>query len=268
MNIFRFDSYKTYLRVYIDAKKQKGMISKLAREAGCDRTYLSQTLNGKAQLTTDHAIRLAAELGLDETEQDYFLLLVLYDRASNREAKSKLKQRLQKMVAQNLLFTKKIQDKEVVSEPGEAQKTQYYSSWLYTMVHLLTSIPSFQTRRQLQQHLHLGDKYLDSILDTLVKAGLVKQNGDRFIHSGQNIFLSSDSPLLPMHHLNWRLKAVENSAAKKGLHYCLTFSVSKCDVEELKTQLLDFVANQRNFIHKSGCEEVLCFCCDLFAPNE
>ena len=51
-------------------------------------------MNSKVQLTSDHALGMAEYMGLNESEQDYFLLLVLYDRASNTKAKKILKKKM------------------------------------------------------------------------------------------------------------------------------------------------------------------------------
>ena len=62
MRIFEFNSYKSYLSHYIETSGRRGLISELAKAAGCTHSYLSQVLNGKPELTPDHAWALADHL--------------------------------------------------------------------------------------------------------------------------------------------------------------------------------------------------------------
>ena len=80
MNIYEYFSYKTYLVDLISQKSVK--VSTLSEIAGCNRSYFSQMINGKVQLTSDHIINLAEGLEFSELEKEYFITLGLLERSS------------------------------------------------------------------------------------------------------------------------------------------------------------------------------------------
>ncbi len=50
MSVFSFRSYKEFLKsVTIIHKNERGFQAKLAKACGCQASYLSQVLNGKAE---------------------------------------------------------------------------------------------------------------------------------------------------------------------------------------------------------------------------
>ena len=146
MNIFIFKTYKAFLADYIKRNKYKGLISKLAETCGCDRTYISQVLNGKADLLPDHIARLCEYLHFTELESDYLMLLLLKDRATSVAAKNIFEIKLKKINEMAEDLSQKVKSKKDSEEIiSEEHKTLYYSNWLFSAIHILTSIANFQT---------------------------------------------------------------------------------------------------------------------------
>src|SRR5437868_10119834 len=131
MNIFTHNTYKEFFRSYIAANQQKGIISQVAAACGCDRTYLSQVLNAKAELTPDHLVQFTDGMGFSDTESRYLLLLLLRDRSSSPAARRSFQQRLDKLKQHELELSKNILDKEKPGQIKEEMRTLYYSNWLY-----------------------------------------------------------------------------------------------------------------------------------------
>ncbi len=263
-SIYSYDSYKDYLKDYIEAYRRPGLVSELAKSAGCDRTYFSQSLTSKVQLTPDHAISLSEGLGLNEAEQNYFLTLVLHNRASNTKAQLHLRKRLDKLVKEQAVLSKKIKSSQDSEEISETLKTKYYSSWLYGAVHILTSIPEYQTVAALCQKLEIQKEICEEILSSLGQMNLTQKHGDRYKHAGGNIHISIGSAINSMNHLNWRLLASQRANKEDDVHYTTAFSISKKDMPVLKTDILDFIKSQRKIVHNSGTEQAFAFCLDFF----
>src|SRR5690242_7160650 len=97
MNVFNYGGYKEFLKDYIKQNASRGIISQVAENCGCDRTYISQVLNGKADLTPDHIMQLCEGLGLGEEESGYLLLLLLKDRSASAKAKKNLDAKLARL---------------------------------------------------------------------------------------------------------------------------------------------------------------------------
>jgi transcriptional regulator with XRE-family HTH domain len=93
--LFEYREYKTLIRAFIRANHAVyGYQSKMAKAAGCQRSFLSQVLNGTVHLTPEHAVRIAGFWQLDAAGTDFFVTLVMLGRAGNEELRSYLSGRL------------------------------------------------------------------------------------------------------------------------------------------------------------------------------
>jgi len=263
MNIYEYESYKSFLKDRISQGKRPGIMTELAKSIGCDRTYLSQVLSGKAQLTADHAINLAEAFSLNPEESDFFLLLVLKERSSLVKARRKFEEKIEKMRKEHLDLTKKIRTSEAPAELSDAIKLRYYSSWKFSAAHILTSISNCQALTPLAQTLGCSEKEASGILEELVRMGLVKKSGSRFMHGGKNLHIPAGSPLVTFNHLNWRMRAMESASGNVGTHYTDVFSISAKDFPVLQGLLLEFIEKLRQRVRESGAEEAYVLSCDF-----
>lgn len=265
--IFTYHSYKDFLAATIEALG-RGAIAKLAEAAGCNRTYLSQALNSKVQLTPDHVLGISDYLKLNEQEVDYFILLLLYERSASKNARDKIKNKMMKLIQADLMLSQKISAKKDSDQLTIQQQNLYYSNWRFSAIHTLTSIPEYQFIPFIAKKVRLSEQEVSIVLKELQEMGLVQLSNGKWLHSSKNIHIPSGSTITVQNHLNWRLKSVDNVNNKNAIHYTTVFSLSKSDWENIKEQLLKYIDKQRDFIHSSGTDEMYCFCCDLFQPLE
>ena len=265
MNLFEYLSYKTYLQELISHTKVK--VSILSEMAGCNRSYFSQVINGKVQLTSDHIINLAEGLEFSDLEKEYFITLCLMERSSFNQTKIILEKKINQIRQKSLVLTKKIKDEGKSFELTDEMKGEYYSSWLYGQIHMLTSIEGYQTVEDISSKLSISLKLTKKILNSLREMRLVLKNESQYIHQSGNLHIPHQSPHNVVNHMNWRMRAMQKIQEEEGIHYTATFSISKKDIPILKKQLLDFIKKQRETIGDSGADEVLCFNCDLFEPS-
>jgi uncharacterized protein (TIGR02147 family) len=264
MNLFEYFSYKSYLADLVDKSNYK--VSTLSELAGCNRSYFSQMLNGKAQLTSDHIINLSEDLGFSELEKEYFITLCLLERASMIKTKDALEKKLNLIRQKSLNLSKKIKAENKIFEITDEMKGEYYSNALFGQVHMMTSIEDFQTVEGIATRLGLKKALVNKILTLLLEMRLVIKKDGRFLHQSGNIHVSAESSHNLVNHMNWRMRALLKVQEDEGIHYTGTFSISKKDIPQLKSHLLEFIKKQREIIGNSGAEEVYCFNCDLFLP--
>lgn len=265
MNVFSHNTYKQFLKAVIAHHDARGIISQIATICGCDRTYISQVLNGKADLTPDHIIQFSEHFGLDEIESNYLLLLLLRDRSASAKARKSLEARLKTLKTEALTLSNKISSTESTYDIPEELRTLYYSNWMYGAVHILTSIADYQTPAAIAQKIHTPVTTVNQVLKDLEAMRLVRGEKGRFVHLGGDVYLPRQSSQISAHHLGWRMKAVERSLEKDDVHYTLAFSVSANDVEKLRTQIVDLIESQRRLVRDSGAEVACAFCVDFFA---
>lgn len=264
MNIFTLSNYKDFFKAYIEENNFKGIMTRIAEDCGCDRTYLSQVLNGKAELTTDHIIQFSEIRQLSEAESEYLLTLLLKDRSANLQVKRRLVQKIEKIQKEQLELSKKVTDNEKISQITDQQKNKYYSLSSFSAIHILTSIEQFQSIENISQKMNIPPDTTQEILSELLNMGLIKKEKGRYIHNWKNIYLTNDDPWLTQHHLNWRLKAVERTHVKQDVHYTDVFSVSTEDVIKIRENILGFISRHRKMVSDSGAEKAYAICCDFF----
>lgn len=263
MTVFRYNTYKDFLRAYIDANPQKGVISQVASLCGCDRTYLSQVLNGKAELTPDHLVQFSDSIGLSEEEAQYLMMVLLRDRSGSATSRKSLDTKIEKLKSKALAVSQ-IVKREKTKEISEAQRTQYYSTWQYGAIHILTSIPALQTAQAISDKMQLPQNTTIRLLKDLIEMGAVRKEKDRYIHAGGDVYLTRDNPQLHAHHLSWRMKAVERTMFPDEIHYTNIYSISQKDVEKIRHQILQLIEEQRKIVRDSGTDVAGVFCLDFF----
>lgn len=263
MSIFEFDDYRNFMRFNIDANKQiRGYKGKMAAAAHCHTSFLSQVLNSHIHLGLDHAARLAAFWHLDEDEADYFLELVHLERAGSPHLKKICERRLKNLNKKRGNLAERFKKPKL----SESSASLYYSSWYWSALHVITSIPEYQTIDAIAERLTLPSDFVHESLKKLETLGLVCKENNRWIATQRNIHLPKDSPLIGMHHTNWHIQASlsAHQRIEESIHYASLYALSKRDFETIKRLILDIIDQSRNLVELSSQEEIVCFNCDYF----
>lgn len=261
MNLYAHSEYKGFLRAQV--AETRGTLSQIAKSIGCGQSYLSQVLNGKPELTPDQGLAVADFFRMSQEETEYFCLLVQHGRATTSRLRNYLSEKIEVVRANKNSVAGAIaatNDDTISIE----QRDFYYSSWVVPALHTLTAIPAYGDPEKLARHLAKPIAEVNRILEWLIKNGLVHRKGGRFIHSGRNLHLPTPSLHNKLNHMNFRLKAIESSNEPKSIHYTSVFAISSKDWSKLKSKLTRFLEEQRADITKSGSDEAIAFCCDLF----
>src|SRR6185312_3999014 len=110
MSLFAFNDIKSYLRFYLAQlpRKGRGEISKIAKELRISTTLVSQVLSGNKSFTLEQAKTLCEYLGLGGIDAEFFMLLVLHDRAGSMDLKRFWKQRLEQIRAQSVKLANRV----------------------------------------------------------------------------------------------------------------------------------------------------------------
>jgi uncharacterized protein (TIGR02147 family) len=264
VSVFEYSSYKTYLTDLVSTKIK---VTELAEMAGSSRSYFSQMLNGKAQLTSDHIINLSENLDFTELEKEYFINLCLLERSALPTTKEFLEKKLSEIRQKSLILSQQIKSDKKSFEFTDEMKGEYYSNWLYVQIHIMTSIEEFQTIEAIAIKLKVENKTVRKIINHLAAMNLVKKEKQNYIYQSGNLHVPHQSAYNLINQTNWRMKALQKITDENGIHYTSTFTISKKDVAFLKSQLLDFIKKQRDSIGSSGSEAVYCFNCDFFESN-
>lgn len=267
--IFNFKNYKDYLLSLSGTKNRRsGFKSALAKAANCNNTYVSQVLSGTSNFSPEQAEQINHLLNHTPDESHYFLLLVQIERAGTLALKKYFKKQIEDLIQKRNQIQGRL---EMMSELSAQDKAKYYSSWLYSAVHMAITIP--RKSKQLEficDTLNISSKKLEEILSFLLQTGLVQRGPDGLISGVTKIHLGNDSADILKHHSNWRIEAIKSleSPLTNDLHYSAVVSMSSEDIIRLREIFLEFIRTVTKEIAKSPEEELCAFNLDFFTLNK
>lgn len=267
MFIFKYEDYKDWLVDQIEANRStKGYQSRLAEAAGCQRSYLSQVLNGHQQLTMEHGHGLCLFWNFNELQTDYFIQLLLFAKAGNEKLRNHFQRKIRKLrkVADDI--ESKIKGKPI--HASEKDLAKYYSTWYWSAIHIALSVPGLDTPQAISRALQLPEFLVRNVISELSNMNLVRSaGGERWQKLEGSVHLKKDSPFIYQHHRNWRhlpstfLEAERPNALDR--RFSAVFSVSRADLNELRQRVADFIEECSVFVSASDPEEVASLSIDL-----
>lgn len=262
MDVFESSDYKVYLNKLVEGSSW-GAVSRLADAAGCQRSYFSKVLNGPIHLTTDHASGLCDYLKFSEKQSDYFMALVELGRAGTPTYRNRIQKKLKTLKEEHENLTSRLERAPV--KMGEKEML-YYSAWYYSAIHILVSIPEYRSVDAISRRLQLNSSIVKAALEFLSSFGFVKPNGKYWIYAGSELHVPNNSPLVQLHHNNWRQRAVTDAQSNQAgvVHFTAVQSLSKEDAENIKNSALEFIENSIRLAGPSSSEELVCLTLDFF----
>jgi hypothetical protein len=142
----------------------------------------------------------------------------------------------------------------------------YFSSWISCALQFLTMIPEYQNRQALSERLGLKKEMVLNFLKQLEVLKLVENKKDRWVNISSNFHIPKESPLVLLHHQNWRQRALLDAQnfASDHVHFTGVYTLSKEDFQRIKDMLLSFIEEANQIIGPSSCEEGIALTLDLF----
>lgn len=268
MNLFAFTDYKRYLNERLDntsAGGGRGSRSRLASHTGVQTSYLAQVLRGNAQLSLEQAEQTNVFLQHTEKESLYFLTLVQSARAGSVALRNRLAKQIASLREEHLTLKNRLS----VSQPlNEHHQVTYYSSWLYGAIHALVSVPGFQSAEKIANELKVSPRAVTEAIEFLSSCGILVRERKHLKVGNARLHLPSDSPLIQKHHINWRLKAIQNleNEPSQSLHYSSVVSLSESDAKAIHEQLIQTIQKLKAVVHDSPEEDIRSICIDFFKP--
>lgn len=258
MNIFEFDNYREFLRSYIHHLPQhgRGELSKIADVLRISRTMLSQIMSGVRELSLDQAHELSLYLQLTELESDYFDLLVQVERTTTQKYKSHLKKKVSKFKENALNLSKRVPHEK---ELTDVEKSLFYSTWLYSAIHLATTLKDEGlTAEEISSRFGLDRVKTIGILDFLVRAQLCVEEKGKYKIGVRSTFVPFSSPHVLKHHSNWRIKALQKSdqLSKEEMMFTSQISLAKKDFSLVREKLAQFIKDVEKIVSSSDPDDL------------
>jgi DNA-binding MarR family transcriptional regulator/plasmid maintenance system antidote protein VapI len=271
--MFKLNDYKEILSARIAENRAiRGYQKKLAAAAGCHTSFISQVLNSHIHLTPDHGANLAKFFGFGSLETDYFISLVNLARSGSSAYRALLKRKIKELRQKHQTISDRLaksadssdsSDSTDSDESGEGMQF-YYSSWHVMAIHVLCSLDL--SPFVIAERLSLPPEFVSRTLNQLETFGYVLKHKNRYRVRERDLHLTAQSPLLWLHHSNWRNYAISKLPINTDTssHYSALFAISVQDYEDLRESLVDFIEGAKARIVSSKEEQVYCMNLDLF----
>lgn len=262
-SVFSFKSYKSVMAEWLTGKEQRGQLSRAAEFMNCQRSFLSRVITEEMHLTPDQAFKLVKFWKLGHDEAEYFQLLVSFERAGDPEYRESLKLKVADLKKKYESIQERTQRKNLTIE---SLHTHYFSNWVWTALHFLVAVPEYQTAEALADRLGLKKDIVLMYLKQLEAQGLVVQVKNKWNYRSGEFHVPKDSPLVVLHHQNWRGRAVLDSQEfnNSSVHFTGVLTMSRSDIEKVKSLLLDFISEANRIAAPSSPEDAVALTCDLF----
>ncbi len=244
-------------------KEGYGQSRRLAEALGVHTTLVSQILGGQKQFSSEQAIGVCEFFGFGELETDYFLLLVQLDRAGTPSLKKTLQRQME-------VLRKKAQDlSNRLSAKGglsEVDRGLFYSHWKFSAVRQLSAIAEYQSIEAMAERLRLSRRDVKETLEFLIACEMVVESKGKISIGPSSTHLSSDSPWVRMHHLNWRQRAQQTQqySNENDLTYTAPMTLSRKDFELIREEIILLLERVDNILEPSPSEELFCLNIDWF----
>ncbi len=267
MNIFSYSDYREYIKGRIESlpKGGRGELLRIAKAVGIHSSVLSQVFQGHRDLTSEQAVAVSEYFELTEVESRYFLLLTQWQRAGTEKLKSLLKKEIDRIKAEETQVVRQIPKSQSLSLE---QRAVFYSSWHYSAIRVLSSIPKWKNSEVLRKRLGLSRDQFTMIIQFLINHGLCLETRGELSPGPQSTHIEGVSPLVARHHANWRIKAMERHPTlshDRELAFTSPMSIASADVPKVRTLALDFISKTCELTDPSPSETAYCLNLDWFA---
>ena len=260
--------YRMIIKSRLSSTQEKGYRSKLCDFVGCSSGFLSQVTNSHVHLTPDQALRMALFWECSEVEIDYFVTLVNYERASTKELRNYLKNRIEEIQKESLNLKKR--QKRSSSEISEDDRNYYYGTWIPSAVHVALSIPGMERSINIADFLRISQQTVLETLRELEKIGLVKKDRVWSV-TAKRIHVGRENVYVRNHHQNWRLKMIEvlnrREPYRDEFHYTGCFCLGSEAIHKINDILLQAVTDSEQCVVESEETEFSTLVIDFFRPN-
>lgn len=257
MRVFEFDNYKEFVNRLIRTfpKRGHGQFLKISKLLGIHTTMVTHIFKGDSNLSVEQGLKLSEHFGLSELETDFFITLIHLERAANTKSRQYFERQLQVLRTRALNLSERLQVKKSLDERDQAI---FYSSWFYSGIRLLCATREFGSTEAISEITGIPIKIVNQVIEFLLSTGLIKEEGGRYVVGETVTYVNRDSPLVTRHHLNWRLKGIEqlDKISDEELVFTNSIAISQKDFLRIREEIVKFLEIYKKIGDPSPAEEV------------
>jgi uncharacterized protein (TIGR02147 family) len=259
MKVFEFDNYKHFVRQNIKTfpRRGRGQYLRIAKLLNIHTTMVTHIFKGDSNLSVEQALRLAEHFALPVLDTEYFVTLVHLERAANLQSRRYFEKQLDGLKARALNLSERLQAKKVLDERDQAI---FYSAWYYSGIRLLAAIHDFRNAEAIAEMIGIPLATVARAVEFLISTGLLREENGRLVVGETLTYVDRDSQLVNKHHLNWRLKAIEqlDHVPDEDLVFTNSIALAKKDFAKIREEIVKLLQTYKAIGDPSPPEQ-LCF---------
>jgi uncharacterized protein (TIGR02147 family) len=263
-SVFNFKDYKDFVRdrIIADSPKKRGQYRAMAKHLRVHASLLSHVFRGPKDLTPEQACSLAEFFALGELETDYLVAMVERARAGSVNLARSLERRLKMLRERHLQIEHRLPASKALTPQ---QQATFYSQWYFSAIRLAAGLDGMATPEAIAARLNLPTDAVERALEFLLSTRLVIRRDGGFSIATKRTHLSATSPLVAVHHRNWRTKAMALYDRQKPSDFVFTAAIAlaKEDLGKVRELLTQSVANLAKIVEPSKSETLAMFNIDF-----
>lgn len=265
MKVFEFRDYKEFLKSWLKAhpKGGRGQLKKIAEHLRVSTTLISQVLNGSKHFSLETAADITEYVGLNAKETEYFLLLIDYQRAGGFKLKKILEKKLDReQQAGSQMQNRLLADRQLSDE----EKMQFYSSWMYSAVRILSALPKLNSAKDMSDRLNIPLGLVNNVVEFLLEKNLCRIENNKLTYGAYRTHIGKDSPFVVKHHQNWRVRGFQSMELRRDedLFFTQPMALSVEAAEKIRLMLPGIIEQIHGISGPSESEVVRCLNIDWF----
>jgi uncharacterized protein (TIGR02147 family) len=262
--LYRFTDYRDFMETELRQRPRRGFgqLGRLAKHLKVHPTLVSQVFRRRKDFSLEQAALTASFFGLSEKDTDYFLTQVQYQRAGNAALREIFQRRLDE-------HRQRYPGMESQARAGHRmaeQEAVFYSDWSFAAIRQILATKPGMTVAALTERLALPAEEITRALAFLVRQGLVVAAGKGYRIGPASTHLSSQSPWVRVHHINWRQRAIERMShrGRDDLFTTTPCTLSHGDFRRVRETLMDCLKAIYARIDDSPSQQAACLNIDWF----
>lgn len=268
MNIYSYSSYRALLRDRLKSLKsgpKKLGTLKLANLTGLHSSYISSVLQEHKHFNSDQVYTICEVLGFNDSEIDYVLLLLNWERSATKGLRSKFKGEIKRKQEESrkvhrVLSVKKQKDLDLML-------SEYYSDPYFKIIHVYLSVSKFNKEPlALSEELGLPVSKLTYYFSKLEEFGVIKKNKKSVEILKRHLHLPKEFFICQTHQNTIKTlsqqKLISLPKDKKET-FCVTFSGTDETYAEIHEAFLGFLKKSEKCVKDARSENVFQMSFDL-----
>lgn len=255
--IYDYNQFREYIELKLRSPNfGRGAKAKLAEHLGCQPSFVSQVLKDKSTFSLEQAFKVNDFLKHNPLEEEYFMVLVEWDRAGTMDLKKYFQTKRDDLKEKSKLIENQMSYDQLSKEDTIA----YFNNFNHVLIRNLIDIPELKNKKNLRKRMDVTVKEFDTALDFLREKGLIHEDEKGNLAQGQTrIHVKKESPLAKYANITARMQIINkyDEIGYDSLNYGSYMTLPRKSFEEFKKRFVALVVELNNHLEEEPSADMM-----------